>query len=113
MTSRPCSATTPSTTRKWNAWRVSSPHPLGGGGPRSGGGGPMPRIVLLGCAGAGKSTLAKRLSAATDAPLICLDGLCPGGLAPSDVPAFRNLMTELHAGDPWISDGNFALATFD
>jgi len=71
------------------------------------------RIVLLGCAGAGKTTLAKRLAAETGAPLICLDAIWPGGLAPSDVPAFRILMTELHAGEAWISDGNFAAATFD
>jgi len=71
------------------------------------------RIVILGCAGAGKTTLAKRLSTATGAPLICLDAIWPGGLAPSDVPAFRTLMTELHAGEAWISDGNFAVATFD
>ena len=30
-----------------------------------------------------------------------------------NVPAFRTLMKEAHAGDAWISDGNFAAATFD
>jgi adenylate kinase family enzyme len=74
----------------------------------------MTRIVLLGCAGAGKTTLGKRLAAATGAPLICLDDLSTtGGVAPDQIPAFRKLMAELHAGEAWISDGNFAIATFD
>ena len=71
------------------------------------------RVVLLGCAGAGKSTLAKRLAAATGAPLICLDAIWQEGWGPPEVPAFRATLAELHAGDAWISDGNFALATFD
>jgi hypothetical protein len=28
-------------------------------------------------------------------------------------PAFRTLIEKAHAGDEWISDGNFAVATFD
>jgi adenylate kinase family enzyme len=71
------------------------------------------RIVLLGCAGAGKSTLATRLAAETGAPLICLDAIWQAGWGPPEVPAFRAALAELHAGDAWISDGNFALATFD
>jgi len=71
------------------------------------------RIVLLGCAGAGKTTLATRLSEATGAPLICLDAIWQEGWGPPEVPAFRAMLTELHAGEAWISDGNFALATFD
>lgn len=31
----------------------------------------------------------------------------------NNVPAFRALLKQAHAGDEWISDGNFALATFD
>src|SRR5580704_13583245 len=74
----------------------------------------MTRIVLLGCAGAGKSTLARRLAQATGARLICLDDLSTtGGVAREDIPAFRAVITELHAGEAWISDGNFAAATFD
>jgi hypothetical protein len=30
-----------------------------------------------------------------------------------DVPAFRSLVKKAHAGDEWISDGNFAVSTFD
>lgn len=72
------------------------------------------RIVLLGVAGAGKSTLARRLAAETGAKLICLDELSTtSGVTREQLPAFRALMTELHAGEAWISDGNFAAATFD
>ena len=72
------------------------------------------RLVILGCAGAGKTTLAKRLSERTGARLICLDDLSStSGVSPDQIPAFRKLMTELHAGEAWISDGNFAAATFD
>jgi adenylate kinase family enzyme len=60
------------------------------------------RIVLLGCAGAGKTTLAKRLSAATGAPLICLDAIWLAGWGSAEVPAFRATLAELHAGDAWI-----------
>ena len=74
---------------------------------------PVTRIVILGCAGAGKSTLARRLSEQTGARLICLDALWRPGWGPDDVPEFRALMTEAHAAESWISDGNFAVATFD
>ena len=30
-----------------------------------------------------------------------------------DVSAFRTVMKNAHAGDEWISDGNFAVASFD
>jgi adenylate kinase family enzyme len=30
-----------------------------------------------------------------------------------DVPVFREMIQKAHAGEAWISDGNFALATFD
>jgi hypothetical protein len=50
--------------------------------------------------------LARRI----DVPLICLDA--EWALEPELVP-FRAKMIALHAGDAWISDGNFADATFD
>ncbi|MFI4936089.1 MAG: hypothetical protein ACHP7N_15860 [Caulobacterales bacterium] len=73
----------------------------------------MQRIVILGCAGSGKSTLARAISQRTGVPLICLDALWPGDLTVEDVPDFRRLIAEAHAGEAWISDGNFAAATFD
>lgn len=73
----------------------------------------MERIVILGCAGSGKTTLAQQLGEQTGAPVICLDAIWQPHWNEKDVPAFRALMTKAHAGDEWISDGNFAVATLD
>lgn len=74
---------------------------------------PARRIVLLGCAGAGKTTLARRLGEGMGAPVICLDAIWRPDWGAEDVGRFRALLVEAHAGDAWVSDGNFALATFD
>ncbi|MEJ1969313.1 MAG: hypothetical protein WDN03_11880 [Rhizomicrobium sp.] len=73
----------------------------------------MARIVLLGCGGSGKTTLARRLSARTGAPAILLDAIWQDGWGEAEVPAFRETLRALHAGEAWISDGNFAAVTFD
>jgi adenylate kinase family enzyme len=70
----------------------------------------MERIVILGCAGTGKTTFARRLSERAGAPVICLDEIWK---QQQDVPKFRALIQQAHAGDKWISDGNFSVATFD
>ncbi|WP_421932176.1 hypothetical protein [Phenylobacterium sp.] len=71
----------------------------------------MTRIILLGCAGAGKTTLARRLAAATAAPLIDLDEIWRA--RSQTTPEFRDTLARLHAGEAWVSDGNFAAVTFD
>jgi adenylate kinase family enzyme len=68
----------------------------------------MARIVLLGPAGSGKTRLARRYAMRTGAALICLDAIWAG-----DVEAFRAEIARLHAGEAWISDGNFAAVSFD
>ncbi|MGC1678289.1 MAG: hypothetical protein WA740_12245 [Candidatus Binataceae bacterium] len=73
----------------------------------------MARIVILGCAGSGKSTLARELGERTGAPVICLDAIWQPHWEEKDLPTFRTLIKKAHAVDAWISDGNFALATFD
>ena len=73
----------------------------------------MARIVILGCAGSGKTTLARQLGERTGAPVICLDNIWQPHWGEKDVPAFRILLTKAHAGEEWISDGNFAVASFD
>ncbi|MGD0179312.1 MAG: hypothetical protein ABSC15_05810 [Terriglobales bacterium] len=73
----------------------------------------MARIVILGCAGSGKTTLARQLGERTGAPVICLDAIWQPHWNEKDVPAFRNLLEKAHARDEWISDGNFAVASFD
>jgi adenylate kinase family enzyme len=74
---------------------------------------PTSRIVVIGCAGSGKSTLARRLGERTGTPVICLDAIWQPNWAKDDVATFRDLVEEAHAGVTWISDGNFAQATFD
>jgi len=73
----------------------------------------MVRIVILGCAGSGKTILARQLGERIDAPVICLDAIWQPQWEQKDVPTFRTLVKKAHAGDAWISDGNFAVATFD
>ena len=71
------------------------------------------RIVILGCAGSGKTFLARQLGKRTGAPVIYLDAIWQPHWSKEDVAAFRALMNQAHAGETWISDGNFAAATFD
>jgi adenylate kinase family enzyme len=73
----------------------------------------MARIVILGCAGSGKTTLSRQIAERTGAPVICLDAMWQPHWGAKDVPAFRALLQKAHAREDWISDGNFALATFD
>ena len=71
------------------------------------------RIVILGCAGSGKTFLARQIGKRTGAPVICLDDIWQPQWGKDDVANFRSLMKQAHAGETWISDGNFAAATFD
>jgi adenylate kinase family enzyme len=57
--------------------------------------------------------LARQLGERTGAPVICLDAIWQPHWGEKDVPAFRTLIQKSHACDRWVSDGNFALATFD
>jgi adenylate kinase family enzyme len=72
----------------------------------------LTRIVLLGCAGSGKTTLARRFAEHTGVALIDLDAIWRGQ-DDEDGERFRETLRALHAGEAWISDGNFAAATFD
>ena len=73
----------------------------------------MKRIILLGGAGAGKSTLARAIGARTGRPVIVLDDLWQPHWTDAEVPAFRENLRALHAGETWVSDGNFAAVSFD
>ena len=74
---------------------------------------PMRRVLVLGCAGAGKSTLARRMAATLSLPLIELDSVFwrPGWV---QVPReeFREAVARLAAMPAWIMDGNYRF-TFD
>ena len=73
----------------------------------------MERIVILGPGGAGKTTLARRIGKLTDAPVLCLDAIWKPEWTEANLEEFRSLVKEAHAGERWVSDGNFAVATFD
>ncbi len=66
------------------------------------------RIMVIGCCGAGKSTLSKRLAAATDLPLIHLDQhYWKHGWVESEPVEWQTKVRELSASDHWIIDGNY------
>ena len=68
----------------------------------------MERIVIIGCGGAGKSTLARQLGEKLDIPVVHLDKLFwkPGWVEmPKD--EFDALLRQEMAKDQWIMDGNF------
>jgi adenylate kinase family enzyme len=74
----------------------------------------MRRIVITGCSGSGKSTLARRLGQRLGLPVVHLDVLfwCPGWKE-RDTADFRARVTGAHAGNAWISEGNYISKTFD
>ncbi len=45
--------------------------------------------------------------------MVCLDAIWRREWGAAEVPAFRALMDQEHGGESWVSDGNFAQATFD
>ena len=68
----------------------------------------MQRVLVLGSPGAGKSTFARKLAAATHLPLIHLDAHyhLPGWEEP-DPATWDARLDGLIAGESWIIDGNF------
>jgi len=69
----------------------------------------MERIIIIGCGGAGKSTLARQLGEALGLPVVHLDKLFwrPGWV---QVPQeeFDELVRREMEKDRWIMDGNFS-----
>lgn len=68
----------------------------------------MRKVVVIGCPGAGKSTFARRLSAATGLPLFYLDLLWhrPDRTSVSR-ETFDARLQEVLAQEAWIIDGNY------
>jgi len=64
--------------------------------------------MVIGCAGAGKSTVARRVARAVALPLIELDFLYwrPGWIE-TPMPEFRDAVARLADGPAWIVDGNY------
>lgn len=69
---------------------------------------PHQRIAIIGCAGTGKSTFARKLAGATGLPLHHLDRLFwqPGWVKP-DKEAWAKTHLDLIAHEAWIIDGNY------
>jgi len=67
----------------------------------------MQRVLIIGCSGGGKSTLARALGAKLDLPVIHIDRLfwLPGW-APRPTEDCRRLIAEALVGDRWVFDGN-------
>jgi adenylate kinase family enzyme len=70
---------------------------------------PMQRILVVGCAGSGKTTFACRLGAALGLPVIHLDYHYwrPGWEIP-DLATWRGQVEALAATPQWVMDGNYS-----
>ena len=68
----------------------------------------MERIIIIGCGGAGKSTLARKMGKKLNIPVIHLDALFwkPGWVEETQEEFDRKLAAELE-NTRWIMDGNF------
>lgn len=69
----------------------------------------MKRVLIVGCPGAGKSTLAKQLAKVTGLPLVHLDKLywLPGWQRP-DSATWQKTIEGLVSRRAWIMDGNYS-----
>ena len=68
----------------------------------------MERIVIIGCGGAGKSTLARQLGKKTGLPVVHLDSIfwLPGWVEMERDEFDRRVLDEM-AKEKWIIDGNY------
>jgi adenylate kinase family enzyme len=70
--------------------------------------GPVQRVAVIGCGGAGKSTLARALGERTGLPVVHLDALYwRPGWDPTPSDEWREVVAGIAAGDRWITDGNY------
>ncbi|MHC4225272.1 MAG: P-loop NTPase family protein, partial [Planctomycetota bacterium] len=68
----------------------------------------MRRIAILGCAGAGKSTLALQIGESLGIEVIHLDRhFWKPGWVETPREEWAELQTELLAGESWVADGNY------
>ena len=69
----------------------------------------MERVMIIGCGGAGKSTLARKLGEKTGLPVVHLDQIwwSPGNWQHMERPEFEALLMAEMEKPQWILDGNF------
>jgi adenylate kinase family enzyme len=74
----------------------------------------MRRIIVVGCEGSGKTSLALKLGRKLGLPVVHLDVLYwrPGWKA-SDQASFRVRVADAIAGEGWVVDGSFSGLAFD
>jgi adenylate kinase family enzyme len=73
----------------------------------------MNRILVIGCSGGGKSTLARAIGMKLGSPIVHLDVLFwKPGWVESSYEEFRPKVAAAVEGDRWIMDGNYS-RTFD
>lgn len=71
----------------------------------------MPRILVLGSSGSGKSTFARALCRITGLAHVSLDALFwKPGWVESDRAEFRNRLEPILASENWVLDGNYLSA---
>ena len=68
-----------------------------------------PRVVVVGCTGSGKTTVARTLARMLDAPHVELDSLNwePNWTA-AQTDVFRQRTRDALTGDAWVVDGNYS-----
>lgn len=69
----------------------------------------MKRVLVIGSAGAGKSTFARKLGEKTGLEVIHLDKLYwkPNWVETTDKTEWRRILAEILKGESWIIDGNY------
>lgn len=69
----------------------------------------MERVMIIGCGGAGKSTLARQLGEKTGLPVVHLDQIWwkPGNWQHMERAEFDTIMNREMGKPRWIMDGNF------